>query len=108
MTAMKDRKKAGADGNVDSGPGSKKGSSGHEELKGTSSVDRHEKTHDVEFAKGGDTHMFGEQEANDAKSGTVGKPDVAGPGAKFAEGGKGKMFSFAPSVPARDGITGAR
>jgi hypothetical protein len=67
-----------------------------------------ESQHDVEFAEGGDTHMFGEQQANPDKPGTTGKPDVSGPGAKYAEGGKGKMFGYSPSVPARAGITSAR
>lgn len=81
-------------------------------LKGSGSVDRHEKTHNVEFAKGGDTHMFGEQVAGERtgadKSASTGKPDSSGPGAEFAKGGSGKMFGFSGSLPARDGITSAR
>ena len=78
-------------------------------LKGSGSVDRHEKTHNVEFAKGGDTKMFGEQAAGDQKAATTAH-DVGGgaPGAKYAEGGKGKMFGFSGALPARDGITSAR
>lgn len=64
-----------------------------------------EKSHDVEFAKGGTTKMFGEQEAGSADSGETGKSDDKGPGAQFAEGGKNKMFGFKGSVPARSGIT---
>src|SRR4029077_8363092 len=81
-------------------------------LKGTSKVSRNETSHNVEFAKGGDTKMFGEQEAGSRtgadKSPSTGKPDSSGPGPTFAEGGKGKMFGFQGAVPARDGITSAR
>ena len=78
------------------------------DLKGTSKVDRKETSHNVEFAKGGDTKMFGEQQANDDKPGSTGKPDVGGKGAEFASGGKGHMFGFTGALPARDGITSAR
>lgn len=69
-----------------------------------------ETTKNVEFAKGGNTHMFTEQAAEPQKSGhtadTTG-PDNA-PGDKFACGGKGKMFGFAGAQTARSGITSAR
>ena len=87
-------------GNVDMGPGSKSGRG--------DAGSATEKTHDVEFAKGGNTHMFGEQEAGDVDSGETGKPDERGPGEKFASGGKTKMFGFSGALPARDGITSAR
>jgi hypothetical protein len=81
-------------------------------VKSASKVTRNETSHDVEFAKGGDTHMFGKQEAGARtggdKSPSTGKPDDRGPGEKFAEGGKTKMFGFQGSLPARDGITSAR
>jgi hypothetical protein len=67
-----------------------------------------EKTHNVEFAKGGDTHMFGEQEANKQRPGYAEKADAHGPGSKFAEGGKNKMFGFAGALPATAGISAAR
>jgi hypothetical protein len=71
-----------------------------------------EKTHNVDFAEGGDTHMFGEQEAGPRtgadKSPSTGKPDSSGPGDKFAMGGKDKMFGFNPAVTAQSGITSAR
>ena|ERR1700681_625093 len=71
-----------------------------------------ETSHDVEFAEGGDTHMFGKQEAgsrtSEDKSPSTGKPDSSGPGAKFAAGGTNKMFGFAGSQPAQSGITSAR
>ena len=71
-----------------------------------------EKSHDVEFAKGGDTPMFGEQEAGSRKgadkSPSTGKPDSSGPGEKFAEGGSTKMFGYQGSVPATAGQTSAR
>jgi hypothetical protein len=78
----------------------------------TSKVSRNETSHDVQFAEGGDTHMFGKQQAGSRTSGdkgpSTGKPDDSGPGEKFAQGGKGKMFGFQGSLPARDGITSAR
>lgn len=62
----------------------------------------------ADFAKGGNGHMFGEQEAGSMPSGTTDKGDQSGPGEKFAKGGSGKMFGYAGSQPARSGITGAR
>jgi hypothetical protein len=62
----------------------------------------------AEFAKGGKTHMFGEQEAGEMPSGTTDKGDESGPGEKFAKGGSGKMFGYSGALPARAGITGAR
>jgi hypothetical protein len=78
-------------------------------LKGTGKVDRHERTHNVEFAKGGDTPMFGKQAAGPQKAATTAH-DVSGgaPGAEFAKGGSTKMFGFQGSIPARAGITSAR
>ena len=73
---------------------------------------QNEKSHNVEFAKGGKTHMFGEQQAGSRKAGdkspSTGKPDDAGPGEKFAKGGSTKMFGFAGSQPAEAGKTSAR
>jgi hypothetical protein len=114
----------GAGDNVHSGKGSK----GHGSATGTpkvSAVDggsgrsdhaagasASEKTHNVEFAQGGDHAMFGEQVAGPRtgtdKSPSTGKPDSSGPGDKFAMGGSGKMFGFNPAVPAQAGITSAR
>ena len=115
-----DDAKGGASGhdemafNVHSGPGSK----GKGKTVGTANVSgggdagsSTEKTHNVEFAEGGNTKMFGEQEANPRIEGgaaITGKRDVKGPGEKFAEGGSGKMFGFNPAVPAQSGITSAR
>jgi hypothetical protein len=93
--------KSGAGSNVDTGSGSKNG-------KGGGPANDQEKSHDVQFAKGGKTHMFGEQEANDQRPGFAEKEDARGPGAKFAEGGKGKMFGFAGAQPATAGISAAR
>lgn len=62
----------------------------------------------AEFARGGKTHMFGEQAAADMPSGTTDKGDKSGPGEKFASGGSGKMFGYAGSQPAQSGITSAR
>ena len=76
---------------------------------GAKKVDRNESSHDVEFAKGGDTPMFGEQSAGEQspKDGTA-HTESAAPGADFATGGKGKMFGFRPSAPAMDGVTAPR
>lgn len=63
----------------------------------------------ADFAKGGDTHMFGEQNAEPMPEGHTADPSAAdGVGDKFAKGGSGKMFGYAGSAPARAGITGAR
>jgi hypothetical protein len=99
--------------NVKSGPGSKgKGSSIGKPRASGDAGSATEKTHNVEFAEGGTTHMFGEQEAGSRtaadKSPSTGKPDSSGPGEKYAEGGTTKMFGFQGSVPARSGITSAR
>lgn len=82
--------------------------SGKEALSGTGKVSRNETSHNVEFAKGGDTHMFGEQQAENQTPGHTGDRGATGKGAEFAKGGSGKMFGFQGSVPARDGITSAR
>lgn len=88
----------------------RKGAQGHSPYK-------KEKQQDFTFAKGGDTPMFGqgdrtvtasqEQAGFQAPGGTAHKPQSAS-GDKYAVGGKGKMFGYAPSVPATAGITGAR
>lgn len=84
------------------------------DLHGASSVSRNEKSHDVEFAKGGNTHMFGAQAAgpqNPATKSSGGTAhDVSGgaPGAEFAKGGSNPMFGFAGSQSAKAGITSAR
>jgi hypothetical protein len=68
-----------------------------------------ETSKNVEFAEGGsDNHMFGPQAAGPDKPGDTGKDQSSAPGAKFAAGGKGKMFGFSPAVPATAGQTGAR
>ena len=119
---MANWQKKGADGNVDSGPGSKGKSEsgrgagpsvsatdgGSGRSKGSAGASATEKTHNVEFAKGGKTPMFGEQAAGDQQPGFAEKPDQRGPGQKFAEGGKGKMFGFAGALPATAGISAPR
>jgi len=67
-----------------------------------------EAQHDVTFAEGGDTHMFGKQSAGPDKPGNTGKDPTAAPGPKYAAGGSSKMFGFSPSHPAKAGQTGAR
>lgn len=67
-----------------------------------------EAQHDVTFAEGGDTHMFGKQSAGPDKPGNTGKDPTAAPGPKYAAGGSSKMFGFNPSQPAKAGQTGAR
>ncbi len=78
------------------------------DLHGTGSVSRNESSHNVEFAKGGNTKMFGEQQAGEVKAAQTGKPNQTGKGAEFAKGGSGKMFGFAGAQPAQSGITSAR
>lgn len=70
---------------------------------------RNEKSHNVDFAKGGKTKMFGEQSAGEQKEGVT-EHDVSGgaPGAEFAKGGSGKMFGYTGSQPATAGKTSAR
>jgi hypothetical protein len=103
----------GAGDNVHSGKGSKGGVTGTPKVSGggDAGASATEKTHNVEFAKGGTTHMFGEQEAGsrkgEDKSASTGKPDSSGPGDKFAAGGAGKMFGFNPAKTATAGITSA-
>lgn len=62
----------------------------------------------ADFAKGGNAHMFGEQQAEPMKSGQTGDPGATGKGAEFAKGGSGKMFGYAGVQSARSGQTGAR
>jgi hypothetical protein len=111
---MADWRKSKAGDNVDKGSGSKSGATSKPRVSGGMSsgdagASATEKTHNVEFAKGGSTKMFGEQAANSQKSATTAH-DVSGgaPGPEFASGGKTKMFGFQGALPARDGITSAR
>jgi len=79
-------------------------------------VSKEKSEKNVEFAKGGNTPMFGkgdrtttapqEQAGEQKPGGTAHNP--SGGGGQYAEGGKGKMFGFSPSVPAKAGITSAR
>lgn len=66
-----------------------------------------ETTKDVEFAKGGDTPMFGQQNSDEQKPQTTAHDTspTTGTGDKFASGGSGKMFGYRPSTPAQAGIT---
>jgi len=43
--------------------------------------------HNVTFAEGGDTHMFGKQAAGPDKPGNTGKDQASAPGPKYAAGG---------------------
>ena len=94
--------------NVHSGSGSKSGGAGYSLPKGKaegSAVGGK----DVTFAKGGNTPMFGEQNADEQKpGGTAHDNGGGGEGDKFAAGGSTKMFGYQGSVPARSGITSAR
>jgi hypothetical protein len=67
-----------------------------------------EAQHNVEFAEGGDTKMFGKQAAGPDKPGNTGKDPSAAPGPKYAAGGSNKMFGFSPSQPQQAGRTSAR
>jgi hypothetical protein len=62
----------------------------------------------AEFAKGGNTPMFGPQTAGEQDDATTAHDVNGGGGDKFAKGGSGKMFGYSGSQPARAGITGAR
>ncbi len=70
----------------------------------------------AEFAKGGNTPMFGKgdrtttasSDAAGSQAPGVTEHDPKGDGGKFAKGGSGKMFGYAGSEPARAGITSAR
>lgn len=101
----------GAGDNVHSGSGSKSGSAGYKLPKGKAEGNA-VGGKDTTFAEGGDTHMFGEQNADTQKSaGTAhdtGSDQSAGPGDKFACGGSGHMFGYQGSVPATAGKTSAR
>jgi len=70
----------------------------------------------VEFAKGGNTPMFGKGDrtvtdsrdaAGTAKPGETYK-DPEDSGEKFAKGGSTKMFGYTGSLPAEGGKTSAR
>jgi hypothetical protein len=88
--------------------------------KGSKAPYKKETQKDVTFAEGGDTPMFGHQQAGSQKSGgTAHKVDgsdqggsdnrgIADSGEKYASGGSTKMFGYNPSVPATAGQTGAR
>ena len=65
--------------------------------------------HNVTFAKGGNTPMFGKQAAGEQRPGVT-EHDAEGgaPGDKYACGGKTKMFGYSGSQPAQAGKTSAR
>lgn len=76
-----------------------------------------EKTHNVAFAKGGKTPMFGkgdrtttapQEQAGEQSAGGTAHKTSGGGSDKFASGGSGRMFGYSPSVPATAGQTGAR
>lgn len=67
-----------------------------------------ESERNVQFAKGGNTSMFSQQQAEPMTSGQTGDPGKTGKGAEFAKGGSNKMFGFSGSLPAQSGITSAR
>lgn len=63
----------------------------------------------ADFAKGGKTHMFGEQAADEMKPGTTrDQTSTDDHGQKFAKGGSNKMFGYAGSQTAEAGKTSAR
>ncbi len=78
------------------------------DLNTTSRVTRNESSHNVDFAKGGNDHMFSQQQAEPQTPGHTGDRGATGKGAEFAKGGSGKMFGFAGAEPAKSGITSAR
>lgn len=66
----------------------------------------------ADFAEGGDTHMFGHQNADEQKPGGTahnnGSAQSQGTGPQFAAGGTNKMFGFSGALPVQAGITSAR
>ena len=73
--------------------------------------------HNVEFAKGGKTPMFGTGDrtttapsdaAGEQKPGVTEHDPDGGSKDKFASGGSTKMFGYAGSQPAQSGKTSAR
>ena len=70
----------------------------------------------ADFAKGGDTPMFGKgdrtttapSDAAGAQTAGVTEHDPKDSGSKFAKGGSGKMFGYAGAEPAQAGKTSAR
>lgn len=62
----------------------------------------------AEFAKGGNTHMFGPQKVGQQEAGVTETSDASGEGDKFAKGGSSKMFGYAGSQAAQAGKTSAR
>lgn len=82
---------------------------------GPAKVQKEKSEHNVDFAKGGTTPMFGhgskgppELAAGEQKPGVTEHDNKGGAGDKFATGGSTKMFGFTGALPARDGITSAR
>jgi len=66
-------------------------------------------SHNADFAKGGNTHMFGQQAAEPAPAGVTRDPSSQdSKGDKFAKGGSGKMFGYSGAVAATAGMTSAR
>lgn len=75
------------------------------------------KPKNADFAKGGDTPMFGsgdrtvtapKEQAGSQKPGVTEHSPDGGTGDKFAKGGSNKMFGYAGSQPAEAGKTSAR
>lgn len=70
----------------------------------------------ADFAKGGDTPMFGKGDRTVTAPGDAAGSQTAGvtehdpktSGDKFAKGGSGKMFGYAGAQPATAGMTSAR
>ncbi len=70
----------------------------------------------ADFAKGGDTPMFGKGDrtvtapvdAAGTQDAGVTEHDPENSGHKFAKGGSGKMFGYTGAEPAKSGMTSAR
>lgn len=102
----------GAGDNVHSGSGSKGSSEAGYKLPAGKAEGSAVGGKAATFAKGGDTPMFGHQNADTQEAGVTehdnGPDQSQGTGDKFAAGGSTKMFGYQGSVPARSGITSAR
>lgn len=66
-----------------------------------------ERSHNVAFAKGGKTKMFGKQAAEPSEKGVTADTSAtdSAPGAKFASGGSTKMIGYRGAEPAQAGKT---
>jgi hypothetical protein len=68
-------------------------------------ADKHFRETQRAYARGGDTKMFGKQQAAQKQPGKSGKSDIRGPGEQFGRGGKGDSLSGQDAMPQVPGRT---